>query len=143
MRRLVIALVAAAACGGAARVAADPAGPRVELAQIGGATSFGDTHVEGRAVENGPYLGLRLAVPVHRLWSLEAAGGDSPTSEAGVDDRQADLFHISGNLVCTPWACAAVPSCSWAVACRGSSHRTAAVPSRRRRSRQRGAGLKL
>jgi thrombospondin type 3 repeat protein len=104
MRKRVI-LFLAALIAGAHGALADPAGLHVDLAQIGGSTSFGDgARVEGRAVRDALYLGMRLGVQLHPLWSLEAAGGDTPTTEKGAPDRDADLFHLSGNLMFTPWA---------------------------------------
>jgi len=105
MRRGCAAFLMGVGLGWAAAAAGDPAGPQLDLAQIGGATSFkGDARVEGRAVRDAAYVGLRLGVPLNPLWSIEAAGGDTPTSEWRAPDREADLLHLSGNLVCTPWA---------------------------------------
>lgn len=105
MRRQWIVWLMALGLAWARSAPADPAGLHVDLAQIGGTTSFGDgARVEGRAVRDAMYLGLRLGVQLQPLWSVEAAGGDTPTTEKDVEGRDADLFHLSGNLVCTPWA---------------------------------------
>lgn len=103
VRRPLLGLVIAGAL--LARVAgADPVGGHFEITPMVGGTMFdGTAHIEGQSPKDDYYLGARLGYQLHPLFSLEAAGGYSPTEEDGPPGNSGSFYHASVNGVWTPW----------------------------------------
>src|SRR5262245_20068872 len=103
--RLPLAL---AVCSGALLIqvaSADPVGRHVQFTPMGGVTLMdGDQKVEGRSLQDELYIGGRLGYQLHPHWTLEAAGGYSPTVQQGGNPLDVDFLHFSGNVLYSPWS---------------------------------------
>ena len=85
---------------------ADPVGRHVEFTPMGGGTLLdGDQKVNGSALRDELYIGGRLGYQLHPSWTLEAAGGYSPTGQlSGNPPLDVDFLHFSGNVLYSPWS---------------------------------------
>ena len=85
---------------------AEPLGRHFQLTPFGGWTMFdgGIRNVTGQPLTDDLYLGARVNYTLGPLWAIEAAGGFTPTQEDVTNGRDVDFFHISGNLLVTPFA---------------------------------------
>jgi outer membrane protein OmpA-like peptidoglycan-associated protein len=104
--RLWPALLALAALLAAHVAAADPVGRYPYVAPMGGFTIFdGDlSWPDSLALADKLYLGGRLGYQYSPLWALELALGVTPTREDASNGANASFFHVSGNVVMSPWA---------------------------------------
>jgi outer membrane protein OmpA-like peptidoglycan-associated protein len=86
-------------------VAADPVGRHLEVTPYGGFTLFdGDQRVNGHSLRDDLYLGARVGYQFHPMWSIEGAGGFTPTAEDLVHGADVDFYSYSADVVFTPWA---------------------------------------
>jgi len=91
----------------AAQIAtAAPLGPHFTLTPFGGFTMY-DTNFSTQAVANPltdiAYAGARLGFQYNSAFGLEAAGGYSPSKENVTAGGDVDFWHVSGNLMVSPW----------------------------------------
>jgi len=83
---------------------ADPVGGHFEITPFAGGTMFdGGARLDGQPPKDGHYLGARLGYQFHPVFSLEAAGGYTPTEEDGPPGKSASFSHLSVNGVWLPW----------------------------------------
>ena len=87
VRRPLLGLVIAGALL-ARGAGADPVGGHFEITPVAGGTMFDGTarSLEGQSPKDDYYLGARLGYQLHPLFSLEAAGGYSPTDPSCSQD---------------------------------------------------------
>jgi outer membrane protein OmpA-like peptidoglycan-associated protein len=83
---------------------ADPVGGHFELTPFAGGTVFdGGARLDGQSAKDGYYLGARLGYQFLPVFSVEAAGGYTPTEEGGPPGMSASFSHLSINGVWLPW----------------------------------------
>ncbi|MFI5372327.1 MAG: thrombospondin type 3 repeat-containing protein, partial [Candidatus Eisenbacteria bacterium] len=105
-QRHLFAAAAFAAILAAPLAIAEPLGRHFEITPFAGWTMFDGEirYLTGQPLTDGLYMGGRLGYSLTRMWTIEAAGGFTPTSEDVPNGRDADLFHASGNLLFSPFA---------------------------------------
>jgi OOP family OmpA-OmpF porin len=90
----------------AAQVAtAEPLGPHFTLTPFGGFTKYDAnfTYPALNPLTDIAYMGARLGYQYNSWLGLEAAGGYSPTKEDVTSGGNVDYWHVSGNLMFSPW----------------------------------------
>ena len=102
--RLGFAVIAAAALLPWRMAVAEPIGSYFTLTPFAGYTTFdGQLHFPGgNPLQDDLYAGGRLGW--HRGWyGIEAAGGFTPTVEDTLGGKDVDFWHVSGNLMLSPF----------------------------------------
>ncbi len=102
--RLRSALLAVALL--AAQVAtAEPLGPHFTLTPFGGFTWYDQnfTSPAQNPLTNVAYMGGRLGYEYNSWLGIEAAGGYMPSKEDVTAGGNMDYWHVSGNLMFSPW----------------------------------------
>jgi OOP family OmpA-OmpF porin len=90
----------------AAQVAtAEPLGSHFTITPIGGITMYDGnlTYPSLNPLTDIAYMGGRLGFQYNSWLGLEAAGGYSPTKEDVTAGGNVDYWHVSGNLMFSPW----------------------------------------
>jgi outer membrane protein OmpA-like peptidoglycan-associated protein len=90
----------------AAQVAtAEPLGAHFTITPFGGFTMYDAnfTYPTLNPLTNIAYMGGRLGFQYNSWVGLEAAGGYSPTKEDVTTGENVDYYHVSGNLMFSPW----------------------------------------
>ena len=102
--RLRSALVAVALL--ATRVAtAEPLGPHFTVTPLWGVNvdDVNFTYPNVALPNNVVYMGGRLGYQYNSRLGFEAAGGFSPSAANAIVGGDADYWHVSGNLMFSPW----------------------------------------
>jgi len=96
---LAVSLIAAQAA------TAEPLGPHFTITPFGGFTMYDAsfTYPTLNPLTNIAYMGGRLGFQYNPWLGLEAAGGYSPTKEDVTSGGDVDYWHVSGNLMFSPW----------------------------------------
>jgi OOP family OmpA-OmpF porin len=105
--RLRSALVALAALLAASSSIAEPIGRHFELTPFAGFTIFdADMRYPGaNSLTDDIYVGGRLGWQYNSWFGLELAAGFVPTTEDAVSNpADLDFWHVSGDIVASPWA---------------------------------------
>ena len=90
----------------AAQVAvAEPLGSHFTFTPIGGITMYDGTftYPSSNPLTDIAYMGGRLGFQYNSWLGFEAAGGYSPTKENVTAGGDVDYWHVSGNLMFSPW----------------------------------------
>jgi len=103
--RLRLAAVALLALFAARGAQAEPIGSYYTLTPFGGFTTFdGDMQFpDSLHLKDNLYAGGRFGWHHRRGFGLEVAGGFTPTKEDIAGGRNVDFWHVSGNLMVTPF----------------------------------------
>ncbi|MGH7742314.1 MAG: OmpA family protein [Candidatus Eiseniibacteriota bacterium] len=84
---------------------AEPLGSYFTLTPFAGYTTFdAQLHYPGTsALSDDFYAGGRVGWQPKRWWGIEAAGGFTPTRESVAGGQDVNFWHLSGNLMLTPF----------------------------------------